>query len=599
MWAIGSCQNALPGIAIPFISRSVIDAGRGGKLGRASNVADAKNVASTGNAIAGNFQWMFSGFYENPAQNPVVVGEESSVVADKNLTPCEEDRGQIAASRISLSDQTDDTKKLIGAIYRRYATSAGGKYDFLRLHNALHRLGADDPVAPVLESFRRAITKDTGSWLVIKLSRAGRRRTAFKVLEWLSDRKRGIHANAYNSLITGLMKDGDEADAIAIFERMKHDRVAPTLYTYTAVMRALSHVQGWESAHRMFSELVVHGSLKPDVAMYNTMLAAYGRGHKLERVLQTWERMQKEGCVENVGTYCLLVSTFVQTNQADLALDAYARMNSQGLKATDGIYRGLVCVCATQGRWLVALTFFKEMLESGCKPTIVTYNVLMRALGKAGKWEIVLDLLPRMKASGVAPDFYTVNAVLNGLIAAREFDRAMLFFHSVKSSGMKLDREVYNVILVACQKSKNWEAALSLVQEMEQTGIAPNEVTFGPLLVACENAKQVEVALRLYEHMKQRRCVPNTHVVASLIRACGKELMWQQARNIYRDFRKAGQKPNVYVYNALIDAYCRSQKYHLAKKVDRRMIEEGCQRNNVTNLLRDKYYKRTPSVTDY
>ncbi|KAJ7550090.1 hypothetical protein O6H91_07G082400 [Diphasiastrum complanatum] len=255
------------------------------------------------------------------------------------------------------------------------------------LEEALAGLGADEPIASTMEHHCAnygLVSPKVGSWLVMNLCRNGKPQRAIELYNWLDARGLHFSGGAYNSLASACIRLNLHIELLGFFRRMKEHGVKPSLYIYTVVMKVLSQHQGWEDTHLVYVEMLVR-KIKLDVIAYNTLLAAYGRARQWERALNLWDTMRQEGCKENMGTCCLLLSTFVRCQKLDLALDIYFCVISNGWKPTHSMYEGLVRSCAEEGRWVLAINFLYEFLDTGELLEKRVWDPLIHAVENARK----------------------------------------------------------------------------------------------------------------------------------------------------------------------------------------------------------------------
>eukprot|EP01018_Ginkgo_biloba_P024858 Gb_20435 [translate_table: standard] len=370
------------------------------------------------------------------------------------------------------------------------------------------------------------------SKILLNLSRANRVSSALRVYRGMETSGRKPTLHACNSLIAAFLRKGAIDDALSIFESMKK-MIKPSEHTYSLVIKAVAHYQGWESALCILKEMETQDNLRLDIIAYNTLISVCGRARKWGMVHQLWRKLHQDGCKETMVTYRLLVSTFVQCDQVELALEAYHDMIKNGWQPNEDVLKGLTCVCAKEGHWMLALDFFQQMVDLGLKPNKITYNTLIISLGKVGEVDLAFKLYKHMQTVGHSADAYTLHALLTGLNKTAQFERSLSLFEFMKtSSNLEMDTEVYNVALVSCQRLGLWEKALQYVWGMEKSGIVPGTLTYNLLISTCEVARQPKVALQVYEHMLSINCTPNTFTYLPLFRACGRGLLWCEVKQI-------------------------------------------------------------------
>lgn len=414
------------------------------------------------------------------------------------------------------------------------------------------------------------------SMMLISLSRANKVSSASSLYKRMADSGLQPTLHACNSLIACFLRRGFIDDALSAFESMKKMAIKPSEYTYSLVIKAVGHSQGWQYALHLLNEMETQDGLKLDTVAYNTLISVCGRADKWKEVHQLWGKLKQKGCKETMVTYRLLVSTFVQSDQVELALEAYHDMINNGWKPNEDVLKGLTCVCAKGGQWVLALDFFQNMVDLGTKPNKITYNTLINSLGKAREVDLAFKIYEHMQAVGHKADAYTIRALLNCLKRTGQFARSVSLFDSLKASrSFEMNTEIYNMALLSCQRLGLWEKALQYVWEMEKSGLKPGTLSYNILISTCEVARQPKVALQVYEHMLCVDCSPNTFTYLPLIRACGRGDLWCELQQVLKSLSHIGVSPNASIYNTLIQTLCCRGQIKLAKEFYLKMLRNG------------------------
>lgn len=431
------------------------------------------------------------------------------------------------------------------------------------------------------------------SIMVINLSRANKVSSASSVYRRMADSGLQPTLHACNSLIACFLRMGFIDDALNVFESMKKMTIKPSEHTYSLVIKAVGHSQGWQYALHLLKEMETQDTLRLDTVAYNTLISVCGRAGKWKEVQQLWRKLKQKGCKETMVTYRLLVSTFVQSDQVELALEVYYDMINGGWNPNEDVLKGLTCVCAKGGQWVLALDFFQKMVDLGTKPNKITYNTLINSLGKAREVDLAFKTYEHMQAVGHRADAYTIRALLNCLKRTGQFARSISLFESIKASrNLKIDTEIYNMALMSCQRLGLWEKALQYVWEMEKSGVKPGILSYNILISTCEVARQPKVALQVYEHMLCVDCTPNTFTYLPLIRACGRGLLWCEVQQVLKSLSHIGMAPNASIYNTLIKSLCSCGEIKLAKEFYLKMLRNGHHPDSRTSCLMLEYLPR-------
>lgn len=110
---------------------------------------------------------------------------------------------------------------------------------------------------------------------------------------------------------------------------------------------------------------------------------------QLQKALEVYNEMLREGCTPNVVTYNTLIDVYGKTGQWQEALRVIDTMNASNTKPVTRTYNTLMIACNTSGQWQEALSVYNDMVRRGHQPNTTTYNALISAYSKAGRLEKV------------------------------------------------------------------------------------------------------------------------------------------------------------------------------------------------------------------
>lgn len=406
---------------------------------------------------------------------------------------------------------------------------------------------------------------------VLVLSRRNKVRSALELFR--SMELAGLHPNAHacNSLLSSLLRNGLNDNAMRVFRFMK-DKTITTQHTYSLMLKAVAHAQGCDSSLRMFVELEEegHGNKDFDAVVYNTIISICGRKNYWRKCERLWMRMKEDSLTATKVTYSLLISVFIRCGQYELAIDAYKEMVQNGYKPNSDISQAIIKACTKEGKSDLALSIYHNMLNNGIEPNLITCNALINSFGKVGKVELAFKVYNITRSLGHTPDAYTMNALVSALYrASRPCDALLLFDNIMREQPSQLNIHLYNNALMSCSKLGLWHRALQLLWKMETSGLSLSTASCNLVISACEVARKPEIALQVYEHMIYKNCTPDMFTHLSLVRSCIWGSLWTEIEEILK------VSPNASLYNAVIQGMCLRGKIDSAKKMYTRMHEKG------------------------
>ncbi|CAM0950572.1 unnamed protein product [Alopecurus aequalis] len=188
----------------------------------------------------------------------------------------------------------------------------------------------------------------------------------------------GIEADVvtYNTLIDGCVLMDDSAGALALFNEMRSQGVAPSTVSYTTLMKAFAASGQPKVAHKVFEEMEKDPRVTVDRAAWNMLVEGYCQQGLLETAKQTVERMKESGVQPDVATYGSLAKG--------------------------------IAIARKPGEALVLWNEVKERCEAGGKPPLKPDEELLDALAdvcvRGAFFKKALEIVACMEENGIAPN---------------------------------------------------------------------------------------------------------------------------------------------------------------------------------------------------
>ncbi|XP_027360915.1 putative pentatricopeptide repeat-containing protein At1g77010, mitochondrial isoform X1 [Abrus precatorius] len=352
------------------------------------------------------------------------------------------------------------------------------------LINLSGKCGDLDSAARVM-SFVRGVDDFSLSALISGYANAGRMGEARRAFESKVD----PCAVLWNSIISGYVSNGEEIEALVLFNRMHRNGVwgdisavvnilsassslllielVQQMHAFAcragvihdivvggALLDAYSKCQSHYEACKLFSELKAY-----DIMLLNTMITVYSNCGRIEDAKQIFNTMSSKTLI----SWNSILVGLTQNACPSEALDIFCQMNKLDLKMDKFSFSSVVSACAS-----------KSFLELG-----------EQVFGKA----ITLGLESDRIISTSLVDFYCKCGFVE--IGRKVFDGMM-----------KSDEVSWNTMLMGYATNGYGFEALTLFSEMRCSGVRPSAVTFTAVLSACDHSGLVEEGRNLFQNMK-------------------------------------------------------------------------------------------------
>ncbi|KAJ3679941.1 hypothetical protein LUZ60_016219 [Juncus effusus] len=185
---------------------------------------------------------------------------------------------------------------------------------------------------------------------------AGSSELAWEFLKELKNKKLDFNTQCFNSIILGFCQEGNLIMARTVFDAMKDFDLIPNLHSF--------------NAFNLFNKMELTG-LKPDKALYTTLISLYCKIGEMRIAVQLFDRMVELGFEPDIRVYSCLI-------------DGYSKLG----------FMDRVDV------------LMKKMVELGFKPNVVTYTCVINGYRKMGDWNKAYEVYNCMINKGIKMDYF-------------------------------------------------------------------------------------------------------------------------------------------------------------------------------------------------
>lgn len=306
---------------------------------------------------------------------------------------------------------------------------------------------------------------------------------------------------SWNSMIGGLVKVGELAEAQRLFDEMRErDTVS-----WNTMLDAYVKVGEMNAAFELFEKMPAR-----NVVSWSTMVMAYSKAGDMDMARMLFDKMP----VKNLVTWTIVISGYAEKGLAKDAINLYNQMEDAGLKLDDGSVISILSACAVSGllglgkrvHASIVRTRFKcgiqvsnalidmyakcgsldnalSIFDGMVRKDVVSWNALIQGLAMDGHGQKALQLFSRMEGEGFVPDKVTFIAVLCACTHAGFVEDGLFYFHAMeKDYGVRPEIEHYGCMVDLLGRGGRLKEAFQLVHSMP---LEPNAIIWGTLLGAC------------------------------------------------------------------------------------------------------------------
>ncbi|CAI5515926.1 unnamed protein product [Closterium sp. Naga37s-1] len=371
----------------------------------------------------------------------------------------------------------------------------------------------------------------------------------------------------YNALLDVYGKAGHVALAHSVLESMLEAGVRPNLVTYNEMISACARKGLWREARGIVESMLRGGEAEGEGEGKGEGEAegkTYGKGGQVEKVRETYEIMQQQGCFPNLFTFNILLDIYGKNKLfADVA-------------------------------WVM-----DELAASGIKPDVVTWNTLIRCYGQAQMLPKVEATVEAMRRSGCRPNRRTYNGLIDAFGRCGSAADAAAVFEAMKCAGHTPNTATYIALLAAQSREGLWEEAENTIETMRRTGYAPDALAYSCLIHAYATAGDASRLLDAVSRLEATGKIPRStsprcpwEVHKSLVLAFCKCGCVGEAEEALERMRGMGHVPDLVVWNAVLGMYGRLGRVERAERVRGEMRREGLGGDVVTHNVMMSVYGR-------
>lgn len=272
----------------------------------------------------------------------------------------------------------------------------------------------------------------------------------------LQDSGHAMDDRLCTTLIRVCAEHGQAVHALNVYEWMRAPAaagggaLAPTVYTYTAAMRAALTGGLLERALGVWRD-VQAARCRPDCRLAITYIEARSQLFAMSIASSCPNCSQPTRLHWFMAVLVALAQHSIQCFTAEhtsaIATPRPATWSSTSHvvnTTVNNLNRRIIPqVCSRLGMVDAALNMYADMIAappgSKLSPTVHAYTAAMRAATEGGRWPRALDIWGDMRAAGVPPTGHAYAAVISACASGYEWPRAVALFEEMCNSGIRPD----------------------------------------------------------------------------------------------------------------------------------------------------------------
>mmetsp|Transcript_4586 Transcript_4586/g.10800 ORF Transcript_4586/g.10800 Transcript_4586/m.10800 type:complete len:763 (+) Transcript_4586:101-2389(+) len=303
------------------------------------------------------------------------------------------------------------------------------------------------------------------------------------------------------ALVTAHYKAGDVEGAQEALVGLEAAGRPVGVEAYCSAISACRTSGDWPRALGVYERLVGRRDVKPNAALFNSLLFVLGRPDPQPDVVsRVLADMKAAGVSWDTGTYASLMTFHSRLYQCPQVMDLWDELTAGCLPVSMACARLAVSACEVSGSGDRAEAAIETLYALGLSPSTPLVNTAIRASGAGDQPSVerALRLLKRMETEGPATsvDSYAaaISACEHDLTWPAPWRAALHLLVSMIQKKLKPPPEALHSAMRTCVRCEEWRNAYLLMQYMVKSGIPSDEIAHSRAVMtwATENGAELE-----------------------------------------------------------------------------------------------------------
>ncbi|XP_057873381.1 pentatricopeptide repeat-containing protein DOT4, chloroplastic-like [Cryptomeria japonica] len=299
---------------------------------------------------------------------------------------------------------------------------------------------------------------------------------------------------AWNSMISGYAHNGQDAEALEIFNEMQREGLKPDLITWNALIAGYSHTGKTAEAMKLFNQMQSAG-MKPDTVSWTALIQGYTQSACSNKALELFCQMQQAGLKPNSVTVASVLPACANLVALGYSREIHCYMARNGFDSDVFAGSALVDTYGKCGCLGDAHRLFDKMHQRNT----VSWNAIISAYTMHGHGEGALKLFYQMQHESIMPDHITFTSILSACSHAGLVDEGWQYFELMKQEhNISPTVEHCACMVDLLGRAGHLKEAYEFISKMQ---VEPDACVWGGLLGACKVHGNVKLGERAAQHL--------------------------------------------------------------------------------------------------
>ncbi|XP_056684879.1 pentatricopeptide repeat-containing protein At3g09040, mitochondrial isoform X2 [Spinacia oleracea] len=366
---------------------------------------------------------------------------------------------------------------------------------------------------------------------------------------------------AWNVMISGYAKRGNEAEAVNFFLMMRKMGVPSSRSTLGSVLSATASLKRLDIGLPVHAQALKQG-LDRNVYVGSSLLNMYAKCHKPESARQVFDSLDQR----NIVLWNALLGGYVQNGFASEVVELFMDMKDGGLQADEFTYTSILSACGCLKRLDFGSQLHSVIIKTNFESNLFVGNALVDMYAKSGSLAEARQLFETIKGR----DNVSWNAIIVGYVQEEEEDEAFGLFRRMISDGTPADEFAMASILSASANLKNLARGRQLHSLSVKYGLATSLFAGSSLIDMYVKCGVTETAREVFYRMHKWSVISMNALIAGL-----SQDNMEEAVKIYKLMLAEELCPSVITFANLLGACQSPCRFNLGRQIHCLLLKKG------------------------
>ncbi|KAI5666654.1 hypothetical protein M9H77_16507 [Catharanthus roseus] len=390
---------------------------------------------------------------------------------------------------------------------------------------------------------------------------------------------------SWNGMISGLVTNGRDLEAVDLFYKMRLADVSLTESSFITIIKICVNLKELSFLRQLHSRVIRNG-FKFDLSIKTALMVSYTKCREMDDAFKLFSDMHG---VQNVVSWTALISGYLQNGEKEQSVHLFCQMRREGFSLNHFTYSSILAAHPILSLFQIHAEVIKTNYENSAsvgtalldayvkigntkeaakvfevieEKDIVAWSAMLAGYAQAEDTERAVTVFCKMLKEGVRPNEFSFSSVLNACnapVAAAEQGKQ---FHACSiKSGFNNALCVSSALVTMYAKRGNIESANEVFKRQQERDL----VSWNSMISGYAQHGYGRKALIVFEEMRREKVEMDSVTFIGVISACTHVGMVKEGQSYFdmmvKDLCIA---PTMEIYSCMIDLYSRAGKLEQA-----------------------------------